>query len=265
MNLESIISTLSKRYKFNKTDCLELFDKSLYKVVKKCAKHYNFDVDEAMDVVESNFVNEDRNEVKVTQMFSNIINEEYHKEVSKSKWDDTKYKHINDLKCNNTGIVGELFIHNVCNMCDIENKYDGYKNKNSTDGTYDIRIKDKRVEIKLARQGNHTSTFQHESLRNYKGYKGDNGGCGCDYYMFIDVSYDEKSTIYCTIIPVFDLTKCCECLNTKPHARKGTTDVFKFDLSIKNLKRGVRSGCTIELNDGSNVETVGKFINDNIS
>ena len=261
MNIENVISKLSRRYKFNKTDCLKLFDKSLYRVVKKCAKHYNFDVDEAIDVVESDFVNDESKEV--TTMFSNIINEEYHKEASKSKWNNTKYKHINDLKCNNTGIVGELFINKVCKLCDIENNYDGYKNKNYKDGTYDIKIKDKRVEIKLARQGNHSNTFQHESLRNYKSANKEN--IGCDYYMFIDVSYDEKSTIYCTIIPVFDLTKCCESLNTKPHSRKGTNDVFKFDLSIKNLTKGIKSGCTIELNDSSKIETVGKFINDNIS
>ena len=93
---------------------------------------------------------------------------------------------------------------------------------NSKDGTYDILILNKKIEIKTAKLGKHKS-FQHENLRTD----------GYDFLLFIDIC---PNYYYLTIVPKYNL-KSSDIIGKKAHLRKGTTDVFKLDFNEKIIQK----------------------------
>lgn len=177
-----------------------------------------------------------------------LVNEEYERTQLKNVWSNSLYKNIDLLKCDTLGKIGELFIYNFCKKHDIMNDYK--KDIISKDGIYDIIIKNKRIEIKTARYGM-SKTFQHESLRNE----------GCDFYMFIDI---KPTSFFITILPKFNLADVNVIMNRKPHLRHGTTNVYKFDFSEKNIKLSIKNGSSIEICQKTNEKDLIKFINNNI-
>jgi sugar-specific transcriptional regulator TrmB len=104
-------------------------------------------------------------------------------------WKNSPLRLLNQLKNDCSGKTGELLIESLCKNGDIPYIYNG--NVNSTDGTYDILIKNKKIEIKTAKLGKHKG-FQHECLR-VDGY---------DYLLFLDIC---PTYYYITILPKFDL------------------------------------------------------------
>lgn len=160
------------------------------------------------------------------------------------QWENSIYKNIEKLKLDYVGKIGELFLRDVCERSSINFMYDG--DVNSTDGTYDIIIQDRRVEMKTARMGK-SSTFQHEGLRNE----------GCDFYVFLDIA---PFCMYLTIIPKFDLTHRCDISNRKPHLRRGTSDVFKFDFSVYNLNQMIEKLYTIKIDENTHPDTLKNFL-----
>jgi hypothetical protein len=159
---------------------------------------------------------------------------QYEKENKSNKWKNSILYKINTLKPNNSGNVGELFMEKLCKSINIPIEYNGTKNKNSSDGTYDMKINSKRVEIKTARIGL-SKSFQHESLRNN----------GCDYYAFVNIV---PNYFYITFIPKFDLNCKCKILCNKPHLRKGSNNVFKFTFTERHLLRSIEMGYSIKVN-----------------
>ena len=119
---------------------------------------------------------------------------------------------------------------------------------NSTDGTYDILILNKKVEIKTARIGINGS-FQHDGLRN----------TGSDYYLFLDIKPD---CIYLTILLHFDLSNKCEIIERTPHLRKGTLNVYKFDFGEKNILKSIKKGFSILINNETLAAQIKRFICD---
>jgi hypothetical protein len=138
-------------------------------------------------------------------------------------WKDSPLEALNKLKIDSSGKVGELFVEMICKKSNIKCLYNG--DINSKDGTYDILINDKKVEIKTARLGKNKS-FQHEGLRS----------TGYDYLMFIDIT---PKHFYMTIVPKFNLKEKSVIFNRKPHLRKGTSDVFKLDFNEKIIKENL--------------------------
>lgn len=180
----------------------------------------------------------------------NIIKREYERQESldKNKWLSSSFENVNKLKVNNSGKIGEILIYNICTRFNIDKKM--FK-REFNDGIYDIKIKNKRIEIKTARVGNRNKIFQHETLSND----------GCDYYLFVDIKPNEY---YITVLKKFDLNQRCKITNSKATLRKNTTNVYKFCLSENMLKKGIQHGNTIKVSEQTTLEQVGLFLDNMI-
>jgi hypothetical protein len=167
---------------------------------------------------------------ELLDIISNLANDELEKQNEGNPWNTSIFENINKLHANNSGRFGERFIKTLCDKLNISCSL---SQKNATDGTYDLKINHKRVEIKTARLGKQ-GAFQHESLRND----------GCDLYVFVDILPNE---LYITILPKFDLNEKCSIMERTPHCRKGTTNVFKIDWKENQLINSVKKGHSIKI------------------
>lgn len=137
---------------------------------------------------------------------------------------------IDNLKPNNKGVVGELLVVKYCKKCNIPCTLEG---KNANDGVYDVKINNKRCEIKTACVGK-SGTLQHESLRNQ----------GCDFYIFVSIFPNYH---YLTIITKFDLREKHAVLSVKAHLRKGSSDIYKLSFGEKHLTEAVKNNLSIKI------------------
>ena len=168
---------------------------------------------------------------------------------SVSDWVGSPFAAIDHLKADHSGKVGELFIKRVCDAGGVTCIYNENIN-DQDDGTYDVVLNGKRVEIKTARLGKQGG-FQHESLRAE----------GCDYYMFLDIA---PSHFYVTVCKKFDMSHQHTVLGRKPHLRKGATDVYKFDFGEANLAKGIVGGITLKVTNTTTAETLVEFLNQQV-
>jgi hypothetical protein len=164
---------------------------------------------------------------------------------SSNEWHSSTLESINDLKPDYAGKVGEHLIQQLCVNGTIKCEYT--EDKNSTDGTYDLKINDKKVEIKTARLGVNAS-FQHETLKTD----------GYDYILFVDITPDY---FYITLLPRFDMKERHPIIGRKPHPRKGTSDVFKLDFGESNIKRSIVAGTSLKVDATVSMESVVSFLN----
>lgn len=177
------------------------------------------------------------------------IGEEVGLRQKDADWEGSPFATINQLKPDHSGKVGELFIKRLCDEGSVSCVYNEDIN-DQQDGTYDVILNEKRVEIKTARLGKQ-KMFQHESLRAE----------GCDYYMFLDIC---TNGFYITVCPKFDMTVAHPVLGRKPHLRKGATDVYKLDFSEANLQKGIAGGITLQVTNDVTMETVVAFLKERI-
>jgi hypothetical protein len=172
------------------------------------------------------------------------LGEEFYARECASAWAGSPLETINKLKPDSSGKVGELFLLKLCTDAGMNCVYTG--DVNSTDGKYDVVVNGKQVEVKTARLGAQHG-FQHESLRAE----------GCDYYAFVDIT---PTAVFVTVIETFNMTERHPVLGRKPHLRKGTTDVYKFDFGMNALEAGVRAGCTLKVDATTPLDAVGAFL-----
>jgi hypothetical protein len=164
---------------------------------------------------------------------------------AKSTWAEALFAAMDELKPDYSGKVGERLLARVCQVAGIDHVYVD-DDKNSKDGTYDIVILGKKIEVKTARLGVQGG-FQHENLRD----------AGCDFHVFVDVKPTE---FFVTVIPKFDMKFKHPVLGRKPHLRKGTSDVYKFDFGESNLLKSVKNGMSLRVDAEMPVEAIGEFI-----
>ena len=177
---------------------------------------------------------------------------------NKDLWADSPWKHINDLENDFVGRLGEQFIQNLCDTSGIEASIDGLKTKEIGGGAGDGTINGSSIEIKCARQGTSTTSFQHEL-----------GECPwkADFMVFVDIAphqffisvfpnwteeqYKEKARKWAPYFP----SKSCTW-------RKGS-GAFKFDTSLKiNQKQSkVSDAHTFEWNPSTSLDEFKMFIN----
>lgn len=138
-----------------------------------------------------------------------------------------------------------MFIKKICKILNIECKHD--KMTNQKDGTYDMKINNKRVEIKTACVGK-SGSLQHETLRN---------NC-CDFFMFISIF---PEYFYITILPSFDLNKKNDIMKLKPHLRKGTTNVYKYTFNERHILIDIKMNKSIKISKDTNILELSKFMN----
>ena len=175
----------------------------------------------------------------------NMVSEQFEKQRKADTWGGKSFEKISKLKNDYSGKVGERWVQEQCKTFNIPHVYD--EDIIDSDATYDIVINNKKVEIKTARVGINKN-FQHESLR----------ATGCDKYVFVDVVEDK---FYVSIFDSkFDYTKRHPVFGRRPHLRKGTTDVYKFDFGLATIKKGIKAGCTLEINKSTKTKDVEKFL-----
>ena len=186
-----------------------------------------------------------------TKLFAEIITEEKQKQVESSRWGNSIFEEIDELKNDYSGRAGEVWVHELCNHLGIDNQYNADE-VNQEDGTYDITIKIKTTEVKTARVGTKEDNWQHESLRDH----------GCDFFWFNDVV---PEGVYVTIIPAnFDFTKKHPILGRTPHLRKETGGTYKLDFGRATLRRGLAAGVTKFIDENTTDEEIKNFIDGRI-
>ncbi len=177
-------------------------------------------------------------------------------------WKGSSFEEINDLKIDYSGKVGENSLYEFLKSntnYDIEFNFDS--NVNAEDGTYDLKVNNKRLEIKTARLGNppitkskkkrksNTGTFQHENLHNGV----------CDFTIFIDITPKEYFITFLDLRN-FNLSEKHEVFKTKAHLRKNSDNRFKFDTSFTSLSRGISGGLTMRCDHETHKSEILNFI-----
>ena len=107
-----------------------------------------------------------------------IINRKY-EEISKYKNKNSLFNKIWEMEGNAVGQIGELFIRSLFQYNNLPMDHD--KDKTIHD-EYDILSRGKKIEIKTAREGLKTKTFQ---------FNGINPDYNHDYIILIGISSDE--------------------------------------------------------------------------
>jgi hypothetical protein len=182
------------------------------------------------------------------KLFGKTISTQYKKQQEKNIWIDCDFELVDLLKNDHSGKVGENFLHYLCDCNNIDNQY--VEDINSKDGVYDIKILNKKIEIKTARLSQ-CGSFQHENLRNE----------GCDYYVFLDIT---PRCIYITILPSFNLSEKCKVMNRTPHLRKGSSNIYKFDFDEKKILNAIELGYSIKITENTTMDEIGNFIRNKI-
>lgn len=190
-------------------------------------------------------------------IFVKCINNQKEKEKKADIWKKSIYKDLCNLESNNVGNVGEMFIQGICESQHIDSNINGTKTKQKgeTKGTGDGTIKQKPIEIKLARKGAKNPSFQHElGERPWTS----------NFMTFVDVTPDY---IYLSSFPNFSETHYRKELkwepyfpNIKAHWRK-KEGAFKFTSSEKTNNELIKLGYCIKITHQTTCEEVGAFIN----
>jgi hypothetical protein len=175
-----------------------------------------------------------------------ICNVQYEKQTKNNVWQNSLYQKVNELKLDYVGKVGELFLKDICSCTDIPFVYHEDVNTSRKNDTYDMMIYDYNVEIKTARIGK-SNTFQHENLRNKE----------CDFYIFVDIAPFE---VYLTILPSFDMMQKCCFSGKTPHLRKGASNIFKFDFSLKTIQTYKENNMCMTIHEQTEHPDVASFI-----
>lgn len=186
---------------------------------------------------------------QMLDVLSSISKEVEDMQEANNAWKSSPFESLNRLKNDYSGKVGERFVAKLCEIYNIPHSYKEDQIKQQ-DGTYDIIIKNKLIEIKIARQGN-LGSWQHDCLRDH----------GCDYFMFLDITPNE---FYISIFPMFDLKKKHDLFDRKPHLRKETGGQYKFDFGPKTLENGIKHGLTFKVDSTVTDQQIFNFIDNNI-
>lgn len=191
---------------------------------------------------------------KPNNIFIDLIKIQKEKEIKYDIWTDSIYKDLIKLQLNNIGIIGETFIQEICNICNIPAYIDGVKTKELGGGFGDGKILDKNIEIKTSHRGCKTPSFQHE-LGETPWYS--------DILIFIDIS---PKCIYLTIFKNFTeefykkKQKCIPYFPTKSITWRKKTGAFKLDTTIKINEENIINGYSFKINENSNLINLKYFI-----
>lgn len=187
-------------------------------------------------------------------VFIQMINKQKQKEENADIWKDSPYRDLVKLQSNNTGNVGETFIQNICDSCQIEAQVDGSKTKEMGGGAGDGLILSRSIEIKTSHRGSLNPNFQHELGETpWKS----------EFMVFIDVA---PMFIYLTIFKNFDEefyksgAKCEPYFPTKSVTWRKRSGAFKLDTSVKINENNIRKGHTFRIDDNVDLNELKAFI-----
>lgn len=184
--------------------------------------------------------------------FIKMIHIQKEKEETMDIWKDSPYKDLVKLQSNNVGNVGETFIQNICDTCQIKAKVDGSVTKGSDIG--DGYILNKNIEIKTSHRGSSSPSFQHELGETpWKS----------EFMIFIDVA---PQFIYLTIFKNFNQEfyksgeKCIPYFPTKSITWRKGSGAFKLDTTIKINEENILKGHTFKISDNVDLNELKRFI-----
>lgn len=193
-------------------------------------------------------------EITPACLFIDMINIQVKKELDADIWKDSLYKHLVKLQSNNVGNVGETFIQQICDKCNINSQVDGSKTKEIGGGVGDGVILNKSVEIKTSHRGCNSPAFQHELGETpWKS----------EFIIFIDVA---PNCIYITIFKNFNEDiykngkKCEPYFPTKSVTWRKKCGAFKLDTTEKINEENVLQGHTFKITDNVNLLECKSFI-----
>jgi hypothetical protein len=188
------------------------------------------------------------------EIFIQMINNQKQKEEKADIWKDSPYKDLVKLQSNNVGNVGETFIQNMCDVCQIEAQVDGSKTKILGGGIGDGLILNKSIEIKTSHRGSTYSNFQHELGETpWKP----------EFMVFIDVA---PRCVYLTIFKNFDEefyksgNKCKKYFPTKSVTWRKGTGAFKLDTTVKINEENIIKGHTFIIDNKVDLNALKTFI-----
>ena len=191
----------------------------------------------------------------MNRILTAIVNKRF--ELQSNIWQGSQWHHISDLENDYVGKVGEEFLENLCSNANIQAKINGMLTKERGGGNGDGFIKNKSVEIKTARQGSSSSTFQHELGETpWK----------ADYIAFIDIS---PNKFYITLFPNFSeefykksgensKIKCDPIFPSKSITWRKKAGAFKLDTTISINEK---NKYTFVWDETKNYDEFAKFIN----
>lgn len=192
-------------------------------------------------------------------MMLSAIRAQKEKEKDHDIWENSLYKDVATLESNNVGNVGERLLEAICNEAGIPAKCDGSKTKQLGGGAGDGEILGKTIEIKTARQGAGTPSFQHEM-----GEKPWNA----DAMAFVDISPD---CYYLTIFKNFDETtyksnaKLPCIFTTKSVTWRKKVGAFKLDTTVQINIKNTTEGHTIRIDSSTPNDDIAAFIRKQLS
>jgi hypothetical protein len=196
----------------------------------------------------------DTNTFLPNDIFIQMINIQKEKEEGSDIWKDSPYKDLVKLQSNNVGNVGETFIQNICDACQIEAQVDGSKTKELGGGVGDGLILSKSIEIKTSHRGSSSSSFQHELGETpWKS----------DFMIFIDVA---PMCIYLTIFKNFGEefyksgAKCYPYFQTKSVTWRKGTGAFKLDTTVKINEENIIKGYTFRIDSNIDLNELKTFL-----
>ena len=179
-------------------------------------------------------------------IFIQMINIQKQKEEKVDIWKDSPYKDLVKLQSNNAGNVGETYIQNICDACEIEAHVDGCKTKKLGGGLGDGLILNKTVEIKTSHRNSTTPCFQHElGEMPWKP----------EFILFIDVA---PICIYLTIFKNFDeefYKSGAKCITWRKKS-----GAFKLDTTVKINEENILKGHTFRIDNNTNLQELKMFL-----
>jgi hypothetical protein len=161
-----------------------------------------------------------------------LINDKYEQVQRRDIWGDSRWMGISKIENDDVGKTGEKTIQEFCNKSNIPATIDGLTTKEIGGGIGDGIINGRSVEIKTARLGSGSSSFQHEL--GEVPWK-------AEYMLFLDIG---PETFYITIFENFseefykksgndNNIKCNPIFPSKSICWRKGSGAFKLDTTVK--------------------------------
>ena len=91
-----------------------------------------------------------------------LINKKHEEKEKRNIWENSPFENISKLENDDVGNVGEQILNEICSKSQIDAYINGTTTKQSGGGIGDGKIKGYTAEVKTARQGSSSDSFQHE-------------------------------------------------------------------------------------------------------
>lgn len=164
-------------------------------------------------------------------------------------WANSPFAYLTRLTLDARGSWGEYFLsHLLANVCGKKVFWDDTKNTNQDDGTYDLIVNGKRIEVKTAYIGK-SKTWQHDGIL----------GTQDDYDLLalIDIDYYDIHITFITSEYIFEWAPKQvrdPILGKKFTLRQKEEDKYKFDFSRTTMKRAIEAGWSTSISHTDNGE-----------